>query len=371
MGEQRVSHKNKKFFYRRFVSVLSHISNIVIVVFFALFLFAFLSRANILNLFGGFIVYSGSMEPSIHRWDLVISIRGSFSKGDVIVYCVNPSFCVVHRVVDFCSNNNCVITKGDANPAADPPVSLRQVKGVVVFVVPRYLWLPLFLSSVSFAVASFVKTRIIGISSALTYATILLFIMLVYGFAQPVPGYTRFNLPALYLSRAEFDSKSCTVIIKYTGDLAVSNASMYVNGILVQTTYNSTHVVGYLPLQVAGEAFEGGSDLNVSVLASLNTVGRLYGSYKIKVYGDFLEVSISNGSLAIYNPNCFPVRVNISFQYAYGVGESWRYTNTSVVVNGFETVYVEPPEGSRFAYAYVEYLVWGEKKWQVLVVRYG
>lgn len=330
-----------------------------------------MSRANILNLFGGFIVYSSSMEPSIHRWDLVVSVRGSFSKGDVIVYCINPSFCVVHRVIGFCPESRCVITKGDANPVADPPVSPNQVRGVVVATIPRLVWLPLFLFSTGFAVASIARTRVVGASSALTYATIILFIMLVYGFAQPAPGYTTLYPPALYLSSAGFDSKRCTITIRYTGDFALSNASMYVDGVLVQTAYNSTHVIGYPPPKMVEEAFERSGNLNISVIATLNNVGRLYGSYRVRVYGDSPVFRAVNGSLAIYNPNCFPMRFNISFQYAYGVGEGWRYANTSAVVNGFETVYIGPPEGSGFVYAHIEYLVWGERRWQVLTVRYG
>jgi len=101
-------------------------------------------------------------------------------------------------------------------------------------------------------------------------------------------------------------------------------------------------------------------------------VGGLSGSYTVKIFGGAPEARAVNGSLAIYNPNCFPVNLSIVFSYAYRPGESWKTAEPiTVTVGGFETKTVEPPEGSLYAFANIRYRVWGEERWVRVVVRYG
>ena len=364
--------KTKKDFFK-LVRILSILSTVFLVVFTVLFLFTFLARTNIVCLFGAAIVYSDSMEPSIHRFDMVVFVRGVYSTGDVVVYCLNPSFCVVHRYVGDCPSNNCIVTKGDANPAPDPPVSRNMVKGVAIAVIPRLFWIPIFTFSIIYSLASVARIRIVGISSAFTYATILLFIMSIYVFVQPVPSTpTVVAPPLLYLSNALFDSNTCSIVIRYTGNIQITNATAFVLGSKFFTFFNSTHVITYPSRELVGSVYEKSGELNVSVWASINSIATLVGNYKVKVFGKPLEIEVANNSLVVRNPNCFPMHINISFQYAYGVGESWKYTNTStIILNGFEERVLQPPAGSRFAYADIFYIVWGEKRWQRVVVRYG
>ena len=267
-------------------------------------------------------------------------------------------------------DNSCIVTKGDASPAPDPPVPRGLVRGVGVFVVPHWLWIPLFIFSAGSSLISIARTRVVGIASAVTYATILLFIMAIYTLAQPPPGYTKVELPALYLSNIHLDNRGCRIVVRYVGDLAIANATAFVSGLRVLTAYNSTHVIAYPPPELVGRAYEGSGYINLSIWASLNSIGRLFGNYRVRVFGDPLEARAENSSLVIHNPNCFPIHINISFQYAYGVGESWRYTDTSTItLDGFETRVIEPPEGSRFAVAEVSYTVWGGRRWQKIGVR--
>ena len=113
------------------------------------------------------VVISGSMEPTIHKGDLLF-LRGvdnpadikngtiEDKDGDVIVYDARglwigaPAEPIVHRVV-----NNIIInasgyffwTKGDANTLLDPaPVPADHIIGVVVGGIPYIGWIKIFLT---------------------------------------------------------------------------------------------------------------------------------------------------------------------------------------------------------------------------------
>jgi len=339
-----------------------------------LFLFTTLARLDVVSVFGGNVVYSGSMEPAIRRWDMVIWVNKEYAVGDPIVYCLTRSFCLVHRYIGDCPGvNNCLITRGDANPAPDPiPVYRGMVKGVAVLTVPRELWVPVFTLAVGIALFSISRTRLVGLSAALTYATILLFIAIVYGFTQPVLTQTRVELPALYLSKLYFDNSTCSVVAGYVGNLNITSVEARVNELKAEAWFNTTHIYVYPPLEVISEVYEEGGELEVSLTAGLNNVGKLTGEYSVRVTGEPVLARAVNGSLLLYNPNCFPVRVNVSFQYAYRVGDTWRFTdNETFTIGGFGEKLIEPPKGSSFAYADVYYRARGDTVWVKVAVRYG
>jgi signal peptidase I len=79
-------------------------------------------------------VQTGSMTPHIHKGDLVVVTRvpaGQLVVGDVITY-ISPRqsrTTITHRIVRIHGSE--IITKGDANPAADAPISTRAVVGKV------------------------------------------------------------------------------------------------------------------------------------------------------------------------------------------------------------------------------------------------
>jgi len=79
-------------------------------------------------------VVSDSMEPILHRGDLLLSTRiDEPQAGDIVIY-QGQRFTVVHRIVELTENG--YITKGDNNLIADPPIRREQVFGKVWFAVP-------------------------------------------------------------------------------------------------------------------------------------------------------------------------------------------------------------------------------------------
>ena len=77
-----------------------------------------------------FQVASGSMADSINVDDIVIvRINADYDVGDIITYKQDNDF-ITHRIIK--KENDYIVTKGDANNAADAPVSNDQVVGKVV-----------------------------------------------------------------------------------------------------------------------------------------------------------------------------------------------------------------------------------------------
>lgn len=75
------------------------------------------------------IVLSGSMEPELSVDDMIfVKKTDDFSVGDVVVFHDKGSL-IVHRVKSI--DGDTVTTKGDANNAADEPISTDSVEGIV------------------------------------------------------------------------------------------------------------------------------------------------------------------------------------------------------------------------------------------------
>ena len=84
---------------------------------------------------GGAVVLSGSMEPALSVDDLIfVRETKDVSLGDIIVY-ESGSELIVHRVVALYEGG--VVTQGDANNTPDDPVSTEQIKGKVIFSIPK------------------------------------------------------------------------------------------------------------------------------------------------------------------------------------------------------------------------------------------
>lgn len=83
---------------------------------------------------GTAVVLSGSMEPELRVNDVII-VRASesYAVNDIVVY-DNGREMIVHRIVE--QNGDTFTTKGDANNAADEPISAEAVQGKVVFSLP-------------------------------------------------------------------------------------------------------------------------------------------------------------------------------------------------------------------------------------------
>ena len=85
--------------------------------------------------FGVGVVLTGSMEPTCSVNDLIVAVKAKdYKAGDIVVYQTGGTP-VVHRIIEV-SDNGVITTKGDANNAADEPITLSKVKGRVLFSIP-------------------------------------------------------------------------------------------------------------------------------------------------------------------------------------------------------------------------------------------
>lgn len=79
-------------------------------------------------------VLSGSMEPTFSKGALLIVKQTDDPQvGDIVVY-QDPGELVVHRIIEI--DGDTVVTRGDANNAADPPFDKSEIKGVVIAHIP-------------------------------------------------------------------------------------------------------------------------------------------------------------------------------------------------------------------------------------------
>lgn len=84
------------------------------------------------NVFGYtmFEVISGSMEPAIDKWDVIlVEVGGDYKKGDIVSFKSEGAF-VTHRVVEV--KGDTYITKGDTNNTVDKPLTKDMIVGKVV-----------------------------------------------------------------------------------------------------------------------------------------------------------------------------------------------------------------------------------------------
>lgn len=87
-----------------------------------------------------FQVITGSMEDTIKINDIVIvKLRADFEENDIITYRSNDNF-ITHRVIK--KDTNEIITKGDNNTATDEPISMDDVVGKVIYIIPNVnIWI--------------------------------------------------------------------------------------------------------------------------------------------------------------------------------------------------------------------------------------
>lgn len=99
-----------------------------------------------------FAIATGSMEPVIYAGDVVLSKRIEPSKlkiGDIIQY-KKDNIYIFHRITGIINDPKGVKfnTKGDNNPIPDPQlVKSEDIKGIVVYKVPKVGWPSLLLKS--------------------------------------------------------------------------------------------------------------------------------------------------------------------------------------------------------------------------------
>lgn len=309
------------------------------------------------------------MEPSLRQGDLVFYFNKEPSIGDIVVWCSTPNYCIVHRFLRVWEyNDDYIVTKGDANPFEDNPIPMKAVRGVVLFTAPRELWIPILLLALLVAFNDLARARFIGYSYVVALATALLYLIAVYAIVPPPPVQQAIELPRLHLSSVSFDSSTCSVVVKYVGQLYLMNAAVRVNEVSVEAYFNETYVVAKPPIQLISHAVEEGEHLRISVFAELNNAGVLRGEYEARVSWHKPGIRVENSTLVIENPNCYPIAFNITFLYAHRPGESWRALNQTVVVGGFEKLLIQPPSAA-YIYVDVYYIAWGSEHWLRLLVK--
>lgn len=80
------------------------------------------------------VILSGSMEPTLKVNDLVvIREEESYAAGDIVVF-QSGGDRIIHRIAAI--DGETVLTKGDANPVADSPIHISQIKGKLVLRLP-------------------------------------------------------------------------------------------------------------------------------------------------------------------------------------------------------------------------------------------
>lgn len=80
------------------------------------------------------VVLTGSMEPTISTNDLIIvKETNDYEVGDIVVFQDHSSL-VVHKIIRIDGEE--IVTKGDANDTEDAPISVKQIKGEVVSIIP-------------------------------------------------------------------------------------------------------------------------------------------------------------------------------------------------------------------------------------------
>lgn len=84
--------------------------------------------------YGGAVVLSGSMEPTLSVDDvIIIHETNDYKVNDVVVF-EEGNIVVVHRVIGI--EEGMYITQGDANNVADDPIYEKQIIGEVMFSIP-------------------------------------------------------------------------------------------------------------------------------------------------------------------------------------------------------------------------------------------
>lgn len=86
--------------------------------------------------FGMFVIRGDSMEPMLHRYDVVVTMKVPFSEldvSDVIVFERKGEY-ITHEIIAV--KENSVITKGLSNGLADDPVSLEEYYAKMIFHIP-------------------------------------------------------------------------------------------------------------------------------------------------------------------------------------------------------------------------------------------
>lgn len=300
--------------------------------YFLLLILILLAIARFIDFPVSFFMVSGrSMEPTLLVGDIVLGIKGNYTVGDiVIVGGVNRVNCIVHRVVNITGRT--VITKGDANPGPDNPISREYVLYKVVLIVTRLVWIPPFLAVFFILMFRYLKSLLHGAEIGRTLLTVVLFFSI-------FDILTMAMIPIFHVHQT-IDVKRPSIVLRSTSvsdDYRLFKAFygnirmlefVRVETVKVNATgrdftlalyffENNTLVVS-IPLEVY-EALYANSSSTASCFwvycKILFDKGSLYGYYPVTFSWRSLEVNVVNDTFVVFNPN--PIVFNASFEIQY------------------------------------------------------
>ena len=330
-----------------------------------------------------FIVSGKSMLPTLHPGDVVIAIRGPFSKGDIVVWCSTPIYCVAHRVQKL--SNGFVVTKGDANPLEDPPIPISMVMYKVIGKIPNYLWLTPLLSLLIYLSykrihALFMlrprmtkkEEKVLRLTT--TVVTIFVLFNVLALLLTPLPaGSVKYYIPKPNVELKTITPTEYGVLmdynIRFTRIVNVNKCAVYV----LDKTYYCTYWTirnNTLNLHIPEEAYQyaylkGANRLSIMVNVSLEN-GWFTGNYTIPLTWRKLEISLNRTLIEVSNLNPIPFNVSVRILYI-------NYSSTGkpklVMVQNLGSIIIKPystwsyavTEKSAYAYIELEYVFRGEK----------
>jgi signal peptidase len=129
------------------------------------------------------VIASGSMRPTLDVGDIAITVQTRLENikvGDIIQYWRQGEMApIMHRVIEIYRSGGTTyfITKGDANPSPDDPITPTGTVGKLVFTIPKIGWISIYLKEAIASTWSFFANN-----PPATYATIgIILISSAYG----------------------------------------------------------------------------------------------------------------------------------------------------------------------------------------------
>jgi len=306
----------------------------------------------------GFFTVSGfSMYPTLKPGDLVIGVGSfisSYKEGDVVIYCVDVSTCVVHRLM--LVNGTYAITKGDYNPSNDPPFSTELIRFKVIGAIPLLIWLPLIVISLIFVFFPVSPWK--GLKQAFVMETFVFLIFLLLNLTyltiyvlQTPPALTKLSLPSMSLARLFSEAGYSALTIDYhsTGlrikgveeclltaqSLTMQCSSYYIDG---------DKVLVHPPAEFYAQLYVNNlSAFMVKLRLSLDQ-GFLIGKYPFVIDWKKPVLSVVNDKLVIFNPNPVPIEIlgykirsNVEGLRVQYMGEVREFSAPGFTLKPFET----------------------------------
>ncbi|MEM3467093.1 MAG: signal peptidase I [Candidatus Jordarchaeales archaeon] len=300
--------------------------------YFLLLTLVLLALARFIDFPVSFFMVSGrSMEPTLLVGDIIIGVKGNYSVGDiVIVEGVNRVNCIVHRAVNI--TGRIVVTKGDANPGPDKPISREYVLYKVVLTVPRLIWIPPFLAVLFILIFRYLKGLLHRAEIGRTLLTVVLFFSIfdiltmtmipIFHVHQTIDV----NRPSIVL-RSTSVSEDYRFFKAFYGDVhmlelvRIENVKINATGrefTPAQCFFENNTLVVSIPLEVYeaiyANSYSTASCFWVHCKILFDKVS-LIGQYPVTFSWRKIDLKAVNSSIVVFNPN--PVAFNTSFEIQY------------------------------------------------------